>query len=84
MAPVRKAAVVDFLEWLRTNTEFRSIVRLSKSQFMSLVEKYELSKGVDAILSDHSNLRMKWEVAFDHHLSRHSSDEEALARYPNW
>lgn len=84
MNPVRKAAVIDFLEWLRRNTDVRSIVRLSKHEFMSLVEEYELSKGINAILPRSSNLRRQWEAAFDYHLSCHSNDDEALASYPTW
>ncbi len=82
MNPVRKLAVLGLLEWLRTSRpSVRSLSGLDRQTFMELVTEYELSKGVNAILDRHSNLRMKWESA---HMwfGRAPSDREALANYP--
>ncbi len=81
MNPVRKAAVIDFLEWLRRNkSHIRSLVSLDREAFMTLVTEYELSKGVTAINSRSSNLRAKWEST--HFIfANYASDGEALANY---
>jgi hypothetical protein len=82
MGPVRKAAVVGLLEWVRRNKpEVRSLSSLNEDRFMELVTEYELSKGVRAINDRSSNLRAKWRSAH-YCISNYSTDREALAVYP--
>jgi hypothetical protein len=82
MMPVRKAAVIGLLEWIRRNRpHVRSLGSLNREGFMELVTEYELSKGVVAINSRSSNLRAKWQSAH-YIMSQYPSDHEALANYP--
>jgi hypothetical protein len=82
MNPVRKAAVVGLLEWIRRNRpEVRAISSLKLDDFMELVTEYERSKGVTAIADRCSQLQAKWRTTH-WHISQYSSDNEALSHYP--
>jgi hypothetical protein len=82
MNPVRKAAVLGLLEWIRRNRpQITSLSSLSREEFMDVVRQYELGKGVKAIEDPHSDLRAKWQSAHMW-ISHYKSDREALEDYP--
>jgi hypothetical protein len=83
MMPVRKATVVDFLEWVRKNhPHIRSLLSLEEDQFMRLATDYEISKTASRPMRRGDELYAKWNSAFMFFRGA-SNDKEALERYPS-
>jgi hypothetical protein len=61
MNPVRESTLLDFVEWLRlVKPAVRTLLSLTKDQFMANVTEYESSKGHLEIQDHNSELWRSW------------------------
>lgn len=83
MNPIRKSAVISFLEWLRTfKPNVRSLSSLDRDEFLALADEYESSSRRRPISQDDDwRRRAEWR-ATHYWFSQHKSEKEALDHWP--
>ena len=81
MAPIRRAGVVAFLDWVRINRpNVRQLSGLSQEEFMHLATEFEASKGL-RIDSSH---QVYWKWSSTHMwFDRGQSDGDAIQALPS-